>query len=47
MAVKRRMTATDSNHVVEKVAKDGNLNAVVDAYQHGGRFFPPTPREHS
>ena len=29
MAVKRRMTATDSNHVVEKVAKDGNLNAVV------------------
>ncbi|MGD0156474.1 MAG: magnesium-translocating P-type ATPase [Terracidiphilus sp.] len=23
------MTATDSNHVVEKVAKDGNLNAVV------------------
>jgi adenylate kinase len=24
-----------------------NLNAVVDAYQHGGRFFPPTPREHA
>jgi adenylate kinase len=23
-----------------------NLNAVVDAYQHGGRFLPPTPREH-
>ena len=24
-----------------------NLNAVIDAYQHGGRFFPPTPPEHS
>ncbi len=24
-----------------------NLNGVVDAYQHGGRFFPPTPREHA
>ena len=23
-----------------------NLNAVVDSYQHGGRFFPPTPPEH-
>ncbi len=23
------------------------LNAVVDAYQHGGGFFPPTPRGHS
>ncbi|MGO9151301.1 MAG: adenylate kinase [Acidimicrobiales bacterium] len=24
-----------------------NLNAVIDAYQHGGGFFPPTPPEHS
>jgi len=24
-----------------------NLNAVIDVYQHGGGFFPPTPPEHS
>ena len=24
-----------------------SLNAVIDAYQHGGGFFPPTPPEHS